>query len=144
MDKIRDRLAEILASRKLKFLVIIATYQAALILTWVLVLFADPTLWELGWGILLGLIVFPSGFLGFLFSTWPQLRAMWKALSEAIGGYGFDENGLLTMLLVWLIYIGLAVSFVRSNSRRVSTIIYSIFVVLLIMNVAGCVASFSW
>ena len=48
------------------------------------------------------------------------------------------SEDLYASLLLWIVYIGMATTIVRSNKRKVVVCLYITLTLLLILNVAGC------
>lgn len=55
--------------------------------------------------------------------------------------YRVSETDVVFNTIGWLIYVGIGLSIILIKNRRVATILYFAFVILLILNIAGCYTS---
>jgi hypothetical protein len=93
-----------------------------------------------GFAFPLGLFAVPIGLLGSVARALPMPPG---AAEWASGGSGLGLLALLTLPAGWALYAALAVAAVRAAPVRRFALLYVFFVVLLVINVAGCRAMLS-
>lgn len=74
----------------------------------------------------LPILKFPLGFVGLLNNKVDAEAFYWNEIND------------LFAVLVWILYIGMAIAIARSNKRKVVFSLYIILILLLILNVVGC------
>lgn len=127
-------LLELLGDRTIRFFLFVATLIAAQILTWAAILIDEMTrtsfdnaVSALPFVTILCFITslsFPHGYYTFL--------------PHFMRGYPYDYMNQV-IILGWFIYLGIIISAVLTNRRRIYFFLYKIFLVLLIINMAGTI-----